>query len=349
MAPAVIHLLETKFYNVALAGTLRFDSLPRVAMLLAGTSQPALALLFFAAMVWGAVRECRRAPWFGALLVSLIPLHALALLVSRPDSAQSAVVLLRYSIPVVPVSLMLVASGIQAAMDAIAARIESRPTLQGLAGYAFAAALVLAGPLPQCYVAPNNFTSHGAFQHNYGRMDWSHSFHSDFTPPGFTINTVIQAGDVSPFYKILGQHPDGQPIVEYPMVIGDHFNPLYFYQHFHRRTVLVGYATDVTLPKGLASGNIYGDTYIDQVLSLVHDSACLRFRNLVSMDNLQAMRARGAEFIILHKHFEAQLDAVMMPLPDIQRLYAKYRQELGKPVYEDRDVAVFALAGATRN
>jgi phosphopentomutase len=127
------------------------------------------------------------------------------------------------------------------------------------------------------------------------------------------------------------------------MMIGDHFNPLYYYQHFHRRPVLVGYTMDVSLSRGLAAGNIYGDTYIDQVLSLVSDPARLRFRNLVSMDDLPAMRRRGAEYAILHKRFEAQLPEVAMPLPDLDRLRHQYQQTLGEPFYEDAHIAVFRL------
>ena len=47
------------------------------------------------------------------MLVSLYPLHALALMLSRPDSAQSAIVLTRYCIPLVPVSLLFAAGGLK--------------------------------------------------------------------------------------------------------------------------------------------------------------------------------------------------------------------------------------------
>ena len=141
----------------------------------------------------------------------------------------------------------------------------------------------------------------------------------------------------------LANHPGERPIVEYPMMIGDHFNPLYYYQHFHRRPVLVGYTSDLSLPLGLAAGNVYGNTYLDQVLSLVHDSSKLRFRNLVFMDDLARMRRRDVEFVVLHKRFEAQLPVVSLPLPDLERLGNQYRQALGEPFYEDAHVAVFRL------
>ncbi len=341
--PALIHSLRSTFFTIALKGTFSLRSLPQAALLISGTGQPVLAVLFWVALVAGGIEQCRRNPWFGGMLVSLYPLHALALVLSRPDSAQAAIVLVRYSIPLVPVSLLLVACGIHAILEALAARAKLRPALQRLTAFACVAALVLAGPLPQCYVAPNNFTSHGAYQHRYGRMDWSRSFQSDFTPADFTLNTVIRVDEISPFYGMLAKNPDGRPIVEYPMLIGDHFNPLYYYQHFHRRPVLVGYTTDMKLPLGLAPGNIYGNTYIDQVLSLIRDPSRIRFHNLVSMDDLAAMRARHVEYIILHKRFEAQLPEVAPPAPDLGRLYHEYEEKLGAPAYEDAHIAAFRL------
>jgi hypothetical protein len=78
-------------------------------------------------------------------------------------------------------------------------------------------------------------------------------------------------------------------------------------------------------------------------LSLVENPALLKFRNLVSMDDLPAMRARNAEYIILHKRYEAQLSQVMMPLPAFERLCHNYQKELGAPVYEDANIIVFRL------
>jgi len=341
--PALIHSLQGTFFTIALKRTFGWQSLPVAAQLISGTGQPVLAALSWIAMVVGAAGLCRRNPWFGWMLVSLYPLHALALLLSRPDSAQAAIVLVRYSIPLVPVSLLLAACGIQSILEMIAARATLRPALQSLLAFSFVGALALAGPLPQTYVAPNNFTSHGAYQQRYGRIDWQRSFHSDLTPADFTLNTRISADEISPFYDRLAQEPGTRPVVEYPMMIGDHFNPLYYYQHFHRRPVIVGYTTDVTLASGLAPGNIYGNTYIDQVLSLIRDPSQIKFRNLISMDDLAAMRGRGVEYVILHKRFEAQLPEVAPPPPDLERLMNQYHQTLGKPFYEDAHIIVFKL------
>ena len=341
--PALIHSLHSTFFNVALAGKLSFQSLPKLAQLISGTGQPVLVVLFWTAFIVGVIEQCRRNPWIGWMLVSLFPLHALALILSRPDSAQSAIVLARYCIPLVPVSLLFVACGLQAALAAIADRVTLRPALQTVMAAAVVGAFILAGPLPQCYLAPNNFTNHGAYQHRYNRIDWQQSFVSDLTPADFTLITTVRADEISPFYQWLANHPSARPVVEYPMMIGDHFNPFYYYQHFHRRSVLVGYTVDVALANGLAAGNIYGNTYIDQVLSLVRDPAQLGFRNLISMDDVAAMRGRRVEFVILHKRFEAQLSEVAQPLPGLARLWSQYQQTLGKPCYEDSHITVFQL------
>ena len=341
LLPALIQSLRSTFFTIALKGTIDLQSLPRAAMLISGTGQPILAALFWMALVIGAVEQCRRESRFGGMLISLYPLHALAFVLSRPDSAQSAVVLVRYSIPLVPVSLLLVACGIQTVLELIRSRITLRPTSEKFIAIAFIAALGLTGPLPQCYIAPNNFTSHGAFQHSYGRIDWNRSFHSDFIPADFPLNTVIRSEEVSPFYLMV-KNTRGRPIVEYPMLIGDHFDPLYYYQHFHRRPVLIGYTRDTFLQQSLGAGNIFGNTYVDQVLTLINPSR-IHFRNMVSMDNLDAMRARKVEFIVLHKHFEAQLSYVAPLPPDLNRLYHKYCDILGAPVYENANLVAFRL------
>ena len=81
----------------------------------------------------------------------------------------------------------------------------------------------------------------------------------------------------------------------------------------------------------------------DQVLSQISRLEQIRFRNLVNLDDLTGMRQQHAEYVILHKHFEAGLYRVARPLPTLERLEQKYRQTLGAPFYEDPQVVVFRL------
>jgi len=339
--PALIHSMHDTFFYVALHGSFSAAGFAEMASLFSGTSLVPLVAVFWLAAIGGAVEQCRRNPWLGWTLVSLFPLHLLALLLSRPDGAQSTIVLTRYCIPLVPVCLFFAACGIQWAWDAIAARITFPPWLQTGTAAMLVAWLLLAGPLPQTYAAPNNFTNHSAFQRHYGDIEWRWSFFSDLIPPAIRPGAVLMVDEVSPFYQTLGQEVGHRPIVEYPMVIGDHFNTLYYYQHFHHRPVLVGYAAGVSLPRGLAAGYVFGNTYVDEVLSLAPDPSRLHFRNFIDMDDLSRMRERQVEYVVLHKRFESQLPQLMLPLPELGRLYKKYSQALGPPVFEDEHIAVF--------
>ena len=341
--PALVHSWGGTFSKVILLGSFKLSSLLRAATLIAGTAQPVALVLFWAALVAGAIEQCRRNPWFGGMLVSLYPLYILALAFSRPGFVEAPIVLVRYCIPLVPVSLLFVASGIQAALDAFSKRTGLRQPLQASLAVACVVVLALAGPLPQIYATPNNFTNHGAYQQRYGLIDWSHSFYSDLVSPEMSLATAVRADDVSAFYKNIGSAPDDRPIVEYPMMIGDHCNPLYYFQYFHRRPVIVGYMTDVNALGSLTSGNVYGNNYVDHVLSLVHDPSRLRFRNMISMEDISGMRARHVQYIVLHKHFPSGLSSIAPPLPDLQRLYDEYSRKIGPPAYEDAYIAAFKL------
>lgn len=343
LLPAIIHSWGGTFSQVIQSTSFKIQSLPIAMTLIAGTAQPVPVVLFWIMLVVGAVAQCRKNPWFGGTLVSLYLFHVLALVILHPDSVGVPLVMVRYSIPLVPVSLLLVAGGIQFVLETLGQRTGFHPQLQALVAFACAVALILAGPLPQIYSAPNNFTNHGAYQQRYGPMDWSHSFYSDFIPPELGRQTAVRAEDVSAFYRNLGNTRDEHPLVEYPMMLGDHFNPLYYYQYFHRRPVLVGYETDVNALGSLASGKVYGNNYVDHVLSLVSDPSRLRFRNLVSMEDLSAMRVRGVTYIVLHKRYESELYHIAPPMPDLPRLYQEYSQKIGPPFYEDVNIVVFKL------
>ncbi len=342
LLPALANSLGNAFADVAQQGEIRMQSWLSLASLISGTANPVLAALFWCAVLTGAVALCRSDPWLGGTLLALYPLQMLALMISRPHSCHVGILLARYTIALVPVSLLLVSYGIQAAFDAAGARRSPSRALQILVVFVFVAALLVAGPLPQAYVAPNNFTNHGVFQHRYGPIDWTRSFASEFEPPEFPLRTVVRLDEVPAFYRSLREQPGPRPIVEYPMFIGDHFNVLYYYQRVHRRPVIAGYVRTATPSSPQISGGVGGDTYMDDVLNLARDPARLRFRNLIRMDDLDGMRGRGVEFVIIHKRFEAQLSMVAPPPPEMDSLLTHCRQHLPL-AYEDAAIAVFSL------
>jgi hypothetical protein len=238
---------------------------------------------------------------------------------------------------------LFAACGLQEIFEFLAARFVLRPAWWVVPAVACPAVLVLAGPFRQCYNAPNNFTNHGAFQHHYGAINWTHSFRSDITPTSSILNAIVHSDEISPFYLKLAKSPPARPVVEYPMMIGDQLNLFYYYQHFHRRPLIVGCVSDVRLETQFGYGSVSENTYVDQVLSLVRDQSRLKFRNFIPMDDLAAMRSRNVEYIILHDHFEAELSKLVIPLEELPRLRRQYEAKLGPPFYEDANITVFRL------
>jgi len=59
------------------------------------------------------------------------------------------------------------------------------------------------------------------------------------------------------------------------------------------------------------------------------------------MDDVVAMRGRGAGYVILHKVFEAQFRGVASSPPDLDRLWGGYVKTPGAPAYGDEHMAVF--------
>jgi len=200
----------------------------------------------------------------------------------------------------------------------------------------------MSGPMPGMLRKPNNFTNHGIFQHNYGQIDWSRSFDSEFDPAGFSIVTEICTDELSSFYSFLGARHNQRPVVEYPMMIGDHFNPYYFYQWYHQRPVIIGYTAGISSPVPLPGGGVYGNTYISEVLNLVDDQSKLHFSNLINMTDFSGMKKQNVEYIIIHKHLEAEFDRITSQPVDLAMLLQIYRKELYF-VFEDTHIVVFSI------
>jgi hypothetical protein len=340
--PALWFSMKTTFFTVAGAGTFQAGAAPKILELLSGTSDPFLKILFWIFFALGVADCWRRDRWLCGLFLALFPLHAIALAISKPDSAQSAMVLVRYAIVLLPVTLLFVSGGVSLAIEKARERFKMSEVISSAIAVVLVLSYLLAGPLPQTYVAPNAFTSHGVYQHQYKTIDWRRSFVSDFTPADFPLDTSVRVREVSLFYGTIADRPNGRPIVEFPMLVGDAFNVLYYYQHFHRRPVFVGYSTNMVLPGGLAGGNVYGNTYVDQILSTVPDHSKLRFQTLVPLHDVAAMRAKQVEFILLHKKYEGDLAAVA-PAPELSALITLLEREIGRAFYEDDSLIVFKL------
>jgi len=339
--PALARSMGDKVGALIAAGYLKSTTLPDVLGLVSGTANPLLQLIVLALAAIGLAHWLRSAPLLAAPTAAAIALQCLAVAVLRPHAMHSPLVLLRYCILLVPLVLLLAAQGLAAVCSLFR---PGRTEIAALAGTALGAALFIAGPWPHRYIKTNSFTNHSAYQQSYAPINWDASYERAMHPRDFKTDLTIDAGELSPFYAKLAHDRAATAIVEFPMTIGDHFNPLYYYQHFHRKRVIIGYIPTMEMRAGPAHGrHVFGNYFVDEVLSGVADPSKLRLRNMTDLTDPDALVGSGADYVVLHKQFEAELSQIYGRIPGVEELTAIYRDLFGEAVYEDGQLVAFAL------
>ena len=338
--PALINSMQNSMTEVAGQSVIHLSSWLHAASLFAGTANPVLISILWALIITGILSLWKNNKWLSGTIAACFIMQILALIIVSPKSCDAGIVLARYSVILIPVSLMSAAYGLHSLLELLSKQTTLRPILNWSLILALTITLFLAGPLPRIMSQPNNFTNHGIFQDKYEQIDWSKSFCSEFAPHDVAILTVIHTGELSDFYAFLQKHKNSRPIIEYPMLIGNHLNPHYFYQWYHQRPVIIGYTVDINSPTPLKGGGVYGNTYIDEVLNLVPDKSKLKFHNLINMTDFRTIKERNVEYIIVHKAFEAKFNIFVNQPRDMPELIEKYKYKYNIE-YEDTQIVVF--------
>jgi hypothetical protein len=93
--------------------------------------------------------------------------------------------------------------------------------------------------------------------------------------------------------------------------------------------------------------------YVDEVLSRKLDKTKLKFRNMVDMMNIGAIKQSEASYIILHKNYMAEIfpeffgnESRFRYVP-VTYLSQVYENVFGHPVFEDSNIIVFRVSPAT--
>jgi hypothetical protein len=279
--------------------------------LFAGTGHPvAVAVLATFGMV-GAVTLVRHDRPFALHVLLVIGLQLAAVVVSGAAAIHVAIVAARYAIVVLPLVLLLVASG----LVAVAARIGTNsPDVVGMAG---AAALLVIGPMGWVYRYPNDFTNHIS----YAADPLPGRYFERFRP------TTISA-----FYTdTLAARPAGSTtIVEAPWFF--YFHDLAYLQRLHRQHVLIGFVDE-------ASGTVRGG-------EVARDERHLRLRTAVHLGDRARLKERGVEFVVLHRDPTQELrwpTGVTETPVDMRAWETRYREWFGAPVFEDPQLVVFQV------
>jgi hypothetical protein len=325
--------------------------------LLCGSASTPVVIAFCSAALFGCWRLYRITPLL-ALLLGLAAVSNIAfLLFTHPLGLETSAIFLRYSIVIIPVILLWVALGASELLDQLQKKL-AKPFIRQIApGLCLAAGIFIVyieGPLPTIYRAPNNFTSHLAYQGSYEYGDWQKSKSNHYLH-----SYQISRDEIPAFYKWLATDSNSQAIIEYPFDFSDHSDLDYFYQIYHRKRVFAGFCGDRNrialsvspemhermqaekLTLGVARPEFFlpGDTYKTKT----------HFRNMIDVADDWSLRESGAGYIVLHKSIESVYFGPgrfgNFPLYDASVNYfaAHFKEIFGRPVFEDGRVIVFPI------
>jgi hypothetical protein len=314
------------------------------ALLLFGTSSFAVAggLLLFC--IVGLLMFFRKNLLWGMVLLILFVSHIVMSAAGNLDCIFAAIVLARYTIILFPISFVCAALGLNACFSSLDAIIKRKSQVLGKAvtgslALFFLTLLLITSPLRDTYASPNNFTNHSAFQESYAFF-----YRGGGTQPYRSLAAPEWAAscpaNMPVFYRTLPSST--RCLIEYPLIMEDHFDPYYYYQQYHKKRVIAGYAP-VAASQSQYSGNDVN------LLSIACPPERTRFKNLVNILDAEAVRKTPANYIILHRNLVAEflpgkISADKTEIQGIEWCAGKLQENYGPPVYTDESIIVFDVS-----
>ncbi len=276
----------------------------------------AIGLLLFAL---GLRRLWRRDRDLVELSLGATGLGCLLILLARPAWIEHAPVLVRYAAPVLPFLLLYPAEGAASLLEKLPARAGAGP----LAGALLLAAVIAVGPLRDWYHRPNQFMNHAAFQFDYERSAnpyWS----------------LLDLGPVSPFYRRLAELPAGRvTLIEAPARAHSNYSPDPWLQRIHRQKI-----------KYALIGSVCGAGDWDEYPQV---EPAPRFRQLLPLDRVLQVGNRAGDYLLLRLQpwtLPRENFPWPVPWPDMAACVERIATHLGRPVWRDEQIVVFALPAA---
>jgi hypothetical protein len=309
--------------------------------ILCGTSNGILVSLLVLCVVAGLYWVLRDDLLCGMVFLSIMAALFLYLQLATQDGMHAPIQIARYSITFFPVCFVLAAYGMAATARALLPAV-TRPVFPVV----LIVGLLVGSPLWAVYTMPKNFTNHSVFQDTYDRLDWSKSL-----PIDWQVAPPMRANGIPPIYRDAAFLDSVAGIIEYPMLIGDPVNLYYFYQHYHRKEVAVGYLTSLSFPP-LASNDdfVYIVTSVDYILGRAgrEPGGRLRFRNLVRLDDLSVLPKRYDGWaLIVHRNVLAEIASDTMRMDAVDRpsavLVTRLKGKYGEPLFVDDRIAVWRI------
>lgn len=353
--PALLGSLPSPAHGAA---RFSFATVTSLFELWSGTANRPLQLLWLAGVAVGlrfALRKSRE----DVLVLGAALLGGLGMvLVARPNLAGVGFVLARYQLPAFLLASLAAAAATHALVRGAATTVGRNLRLGGVC--MVVALLYFLGPLPRIHGQVNSFTKHPAFQASYAEPAPERPL-SDPLDDG--RSQALSRAQLQPIYHALARVPGTAPIIEYPFLLGEDANLLYFAQQLHGRPVLAGYYRSGVGPGdlfGMATGPrrpdqipppspgfITNAMILDHVLGHAERDGRVRFRTVVDILDPAAVERSGAELIVLHANLLQEFFAIgpagarsELALGIRQILFARY----GMPVFENELVTVLRIA-----
>jgi hypothetical protein len=300
-------------------GAVSFDSLYRGLLLMLGVSAPLPCAALMLLVAIGIASWSRRDLGFVAYIAFVLIGTGAAIAASHAAWLQHPGTYARYMQPAVPFLLLFAAEGFCAVTAPLARGIIGDGARLALAT-ALPVALLMLGPIPGYWYAPNQFMEHPYFQFDYDAA---------YNP----YHTQLPDGPVPDFYQRLRELPaQSLTLVEAPWSLETDHDPQPLYQRVHRQMIKIGMVTPVCGQRD------YGE---------YPEDPGMRLRQFVHLSALLRGEITGD---LLVMHLAPWPDTMPPPpqWPDAAQCVAAVEQALGTPQYCDAQIAVFALSPAGR-
>jgi hypothetical protein len=350
--PALMHPLPSPVHPPARFASSTFTGLLQLWI---GSANPFFELASVLTVAGGVVLLARSARGELIVLAATVCAGLVAVLLTRPNLAGTGFVLARYLLPAYLLGSLAV--GVAAQAIARAAASSMGRTLRLGAVFASIVFAYVLGPLPRIHGAINSFTKHPAFQASYGEHDPDRALPD---PLDDGVSVAVRRSQLQPFYSQLARERGQAPIIEYPFLLGEDVNLLYFPQQLHRRPVLAGYYTSGAQDRDVfgievgsssaqvrvSAGYIVNATMVDHVLGTWARDRRIRFRTVVNiLDPVEVARS-GAEYLVLHGNLLReffQIGPARIRSNFVTRIRPELVARYGVPVFENDLITVFRL------
>lgn len=281
-----------------------------VSSLISGTRNPFLMPIIIALLLGGLVLMVRQSRTIGFAIVSSFVLFTLIMAKTTQEGAHAGIQVARYGITFLPLAFIAIAVALACLGEYLSEKYIIFQRKQLLLSVALVAWLpfLATSPLWTIYSAPNNFTNQSAYQYRYDPIKWQ-----ERSPErDLALGVSMAYSDIPQFYKQSELLKTAKGVIEYPMMIGDHFNLYYYYQHFHRLPVVAGFVSNNNyVPVEPGRDFVFGNWSIDSVMTGMpkQNRNKMSWRTMTDLNDISLLRSRykGWALVIHRDHLSEVL------------------------------------------